>query len=112
PVVGDEHVVEDDDAGRLAVPAGEGGRLLPRATGRTGDDRHAGGVDGNGAAHSEVGVVGRHRPAGHHQELVDVGRAGDDGLGAADDDAVGAALGDVDVDVGVGLLAGALRAVA
>src|SRR5581483_5486928 len=76
-----------------------------RPPGGAGDDRHAGGVDGDGAADGEVGVVGRHRPAGHDQELVHIGGAGDDGLRAPDDDAVGPAFGDVDVDVGVGLAA-------
>ena len=46
------------------------------------------------------------------RKLVHVRRAGDDRLGAADDDAVGPPLLDVHVDVGIGLLARALGAVA
>ncbi len=66
------------------------------------------GVDGNRAADGEVGVLGGVGAAGHDEELVHVRRARHDGLRATDDDAVGTALGNVDVDVGVGLLAGRL----
>ena len=107
-----EHVVEDDDAGRLAVFAGEFRRRLAGASRRPGDDGHARRIDRHGAADGKIRVLRVMRPARHDEEFVHVGRAGDDGLGAADDDAVRPALRDVDIDVGVRLRARALRAVA
>src|SRR5690606_1404398 len=86
--------------------------LLARAPGRAGHDGQALGVYRHGAADGEVGVGRAHVAAGHDQELVHVGRARDDGLGAADDDAFGVALDDVNVAVGVGLLVWAAAAIA
>ena len=82
-----------------------------RPAGRA-DDRHAFGVDRHCAADGEVRVLAGHRAAGHDEEFVHVRRAGDDRLGAANDDAVLPSLLDVDVDVAVALRAGALGAVA
>ncbi len=110
PFAGEEHplprhddVVEVDDRRRLGVAGAEPGPAITRPAGGPGDHGDAVGVDGNGAADGEVGVLTQHRSARHDQELVHVGSAGDDGLGAADDQALGSALADVDVDVGVGL---------
>src|SRR5690606_21459583 len=72
---------------------------------------HALGIHGHGAADGKIRVLSRHRPTRHDQQLVHVGRAGNDGLGAADHDAIAAALLDVHVDIGIGLPTGPLRAV-
>src|SRR5690606_35912026 len=76
------------------------------------DDGHARCVDRHRAAHRESRVLGGVRAAGHDHQFVDARRPGDDGLGAADDDAVGAPFLHVDVHVRVALAAGSLGAVA
>ena len=111
-VVRHEHVIEDHDARGLAVLGRELRRSLARPACGSRHDRHAGRVHRDGAAHGKVRVLLGVRAARHDEELVHVGRAGDDGLGAPDDDAVGTALLDVDVDVRVRLLSRALGAVA
>jgi hypothetical protein len=96
----------------LAVPAAElGGRLAgpPR---RARDDREAVCVHRHGAAHREIAVCFGHVPAGHHQQLVHVGRAGDDGFRARDHDAACGALDDMHVGIAIGLLVRAQRTVA
>ena len=108
----DEDAVEDDDPGRLAVLVREQRRLLARAPCRPRDDGHAVGVARDGAADREGSVGLAHVAARHDQELVHVGRAGDDRLRPRDDDALGVPLDDVDVAVGVGLLVRPLAAVA
>ena len=107
-----EHVVEDHDADGLAVFGREFGGGLAGPAGGTRDDGDAGRVDGHRAAHREIAVLRNVGSAGHHQELMHIGRAGDDRLGAPDDDAVGPALLDVEIDIAVDLLARAHGAVA
>jgi hypothetical protein len=106
-----EHIVEDDDAGGLSVLRGELGCRLSRTTGRPRHDGHSRRVHWDGAANSERSVLRHVGPAGHDKKLMHVRRAGNDGLCASDNDAVSPALLDVHVYVGVGLLAGALRAI-
>ena len=119
PLAGKEHalprhedLVEDDDAGRLAVLVREQRRLLAGPPGRPRDDGDAVGIAGNGAADREVGVGLAHVAAGHDEEFVHVGRAGHDRLGPGNDDAPAVALDDVHVAVDVGLLVRPLAAVA
>ena len=109
---GDEHAVEDAHAGRLAVLVREQRRLLARPAGGTGDDRQPVGVARHRAADRERRVGFAHVAARHDEELVHVGRAGDDRLRPRDDDALGVPLDDVDVAVDVGLLVRPLAAVA
>ena len=61
------------------------------------------GVDRGRERDRVVGVVGAHRPRGQHDDLVRVRADAGVALRAADDDAVGALLDDVDVEVGIGL---------
>jgi hypothetical protein len=112
PIMRDEHVVEYDYTDRLAVFGRELGRSFAGTSGRTRDDRHAGRVHGNRAAHRKVLVLRSVGPAGHHQELVHIGRAGHDRLGAADDDTVRPARADMYVDIRIELLAWPFRAIA
>ena len=107
-----EDVVEDHDADGLTVFRGEFGRGLPGPPRGTRHDGDAGRVAWNGAADREVLVPRSMRTARHHQKFMHVRRAGDDGLGAANDDAVLAPFLDVDVDVAIDLLARAFGAVA
>jgi hypothetical protein len=100
---GHEDAVEDADAGRLAVLRREERRLVAGAPGGPGDDGQPVGVDRHGAADREVGIGLGHRPAGHDEELVHVGRAGDDRLGPREDDPLRVPLDDVHVRVGVAL---------
>src|SRR5690606_28965476 len=85
---------------------------LARTPGGPRHDRDAGGIDRHRAADREVGILGAQVAAGHDEELVHVGRAGDDHLGAGDDHAARVALDDVDVGVGIGLLVRLARAIA
>jgi hypothetical protein len=92
--------------------------VSPGRPGGAGHDGQTRRVDGHCAADCEVGIFTAHvaRP-GHDQQLVHVGRTGDDGLGAADHDAAPAvvhriALHDVHIAVRVALLEGASGAVA
>jgi hypothetical protein len=112
PLVRHEHAVEMDHAGGLPVTPGERRTGLAGAAGRARGDGDALGVDRHGAGDRERPVLGRHRAAGHHQEAVHVGCAGDDRLDPRDHDAVGALLDDVHVGVGIGLQVGAQRTVA
>ena len=111
-IVGNKDVVEDHDADRLAILGGELGRRLAWTSRRARDDRDPGRVTAHGAAHGEVFVLGGVGPARHDEELVHIGRARDDGLCAANDDAVTAPFLDVNVDVRIDLLAGPLGAIA
>jgi hypothetical protein len=72
----------------------------------------AGGVDGDGAGDGVVFALGAEVGRRQNEHLVRVDHAGLVGFGAADDDAVGALFDDADEQVGVGLLAGFLAAVA
>ena len=117
-LVGDEHVVQDHQgllAAELGVAHIDGGVLL-QFTGVAGltavDHVHALGVGGAGEGDSPVLVSLTHGDGGHEDVPVGVDGAGLVALGAADHDAIGAALHDMDVHVGVRLLAGRLGAVA
>ena len=63
-------------------------RRLARATGGTRNDRDALGINRHGTTDRKVFVGLGHVAARHDEEFVDIGRRGDDGLGAANDDAV------------------------
>jgi hypothetical protein len=65
-----------------------------------------------GTAQREVRVLARHRPAGHDQEGVDIGSAGDDRLHPADDHPIRAPLHDAHIGVLVDLGVRPERAVA
>ena len=69
-------------------------------------------VDGDREGDRVVGVLLAHRARRDHDQLLRADRARRVRLGAADDDAVGVALDDVQVHVGVVLVGGALAAVA
>ena len=107
-----EHVFEDDDSGGLPVSGAERRIGLPRPPRRTGDDGEPVGVHRHRAADGEGCVRLGHVAAGHDEELVHVGRAGDDRLGAADDDAARPAPGDVYIGIPGRLPVGTARAVA
>ncbi len=87
-------------------------QLVAGPAGRPRHDGQARGVDGHGAADGEVGVFAAHVAAGHDQQLVHVGRAGHDRLGARDHDAPRIALDHMQVAVGVGLFVRPAAAVA
>jgi hypothetical protein len=87
-------------------------QLFAGPAGRSRDDGEAGRVERHRAAHGEVGVFAAHVAAGHDQQLVHIGRAGHDGLGARDDDAARIALDHVQVAVDIGLLVRPAAAVA
>ena len=89
-IVRNEDVVEDHGANRLSVFGGELCRRLAWTSRWTRDDRDTRRVTGYGAAHGEVFVLRGVGPARHDEKLVHIGRAGDDGLGSPDDDAVAA----------------------
>ncbi len=112
PLPRHEHVLEQHDPGRLAVARREFRRGFAGPARRPRRNRHAGRIHRHGTAHRESCIFRPHPPARHDQKLVHIGRRGHDRLGAADHDAVVAALGDMDVDVGICLLARPLRAVA
>ncbi len=57
-------------------------------------------------------IVAAHGASRQHQQLVHVGRRGDDGLGARDHHAARTTLHHVHVGIGVGLLMGAQAAIA
>ena len=107
-----QDVLEQYDARRLPVFAGEFGCRLTRPPGLARHDGDAIGVDRHGAADGEIGVLFRMRAARHDEKFVHIGGTCDDRLGARDDDAILPPLLDVDIGVAVFLLAGALRAVA
>ena len=112
PVPRHEHIVELDDAGRLAVFGGELGGALTRPSCGPSNDGDARRIARHRTTDGEAGIVRRHRPARHHQEFVDVRRGRDDGLGAANDDAILAALLDVHINVRIVLLPGLFRPIA
>ena len=107
-----EDVVEERHAGGLPELAAELRRLFARTPRRPRHEGQVGRVDGHRAADGEVLVGLGHVAARHDEELVHVGRAGDDGLHAREDDAVLSPLGDVQVRVEIFLLVGALAPVA
>jgi hypothetical protein len=109
---GHEDAVEQAHRGALAVAVGEAAPPPRRAARRGAPPGQARRVDRHRAAHGVIGVGFGHRAARHHQQLVHVGPAGDDGLGAGNHDAVGAALDDMHVGIRVGLGVRPLRAVA
>jgi hypothetical protein len=86
--------------------------LLTGAACRPRDDGYSRGIHRQRAANGEIGVGGSQVAAGHDQQFVHVRRAGNDRLGAGDDDSPGLTLDNVQVGVGVRLLVGSLRAVA
>ena len=101
-----EDVVEHDDRRRLAIFLRELRRRLAGTPGRAGDDGDTRRIHRHRAGHGKGCILRRMRAAGHDQEVVHVGRAGHDRLGAANDDSVGPPLLHVNVNVGVGLRAG------
>ena len=116
-----EDLVKHHHARALAVFAAEKCRAMldffARPAGGSGDDGDALGVHRHGATDGKVGVLAAHVAAGHDQQLVHIGRAGDDGLGAGNHDAQAAvaphiALDDVHIAVHIGLLVRSLAAVA
>ena len=117
-LVGDEHMVQDHQgllAAELGVAHIDGGVLLhlPGVAGLTAINHvHTLGVGGAGEGDGPVLVSLTHGDGGHEDVPVRVDGAGLVALGAADHDAVLAALDDMDIHVGVGLLAGSLGAVA
>ena len=104
----DGDAVEKHHRGGLPVLAREERlavfQLFARAARRAGHDGDPGRIHAHRTAHGEFRILAPHVPTGHDEELVHVGCAGDDGLGAADDDALGVAFHDVDVGVRVRLL--------
>ena len=117
-LVGDEHMVQDHQgllAAELGVAHIDRGILLhlPGVAGLTAVDHvHALGVSGAGEGNGPVLISLTHRDGGHEDVPVRVDGAGLVALGAADHDAVLTALDDMDIHVGIGLLAGSLGAVA
>ena len=117
-LVGDEHMVQHHQgllAAELGVAHIDGGVLLQLAgvAGLTAVDHvHALGVGGAGEAHRPVLIRLTHGDGGHEDVPVGVDGAGLMALGAADHDAVSAALHHMHVHVGIGLIVGGLGAVA
>ena len=112
PLPGHEYPVEHRHRRRLAITGAEFGRRLAGPTGGPGDEGEVFGIHRHGAAHRVSRVGFGHVPPRHHQQLVQIGSAGNDRLDAGNDDAVRAALDDADIGVGIGLLAGPAAAVA
>ena len=116
-LVGDKHMVQDHQgllAAELGVAHVDGGVLLhlPGVAGLAAVDHvHALGVGGAGEGDSPVLISLTHGDGGHEDVPMAVDGAGLVALGAADHDAVGAALHDMDIHVGISLLAGRLGAV-
>ncbi len=104
PIPGHEDVVEDRDAGRLAVFGAEFRRGVVVPSGRARDDGDALRIHRHRATQREIRIRFGHVAARHDEILVHIGGGGDDGLGAADHHAVGAPLLDVHVGVGIRLL--------
>jgi hypothetical protein len=92
--------LENSAAASPGRPAGRATRVRP------------GDVDRHRAADRELGIGLGHGAARHHQQFVHVGPAGDDGLGAGNHDAVGAAFDDMHVGIRIGLGVRPLGAVA
>jgi hypothetical protein len=76
----ERHLVEQHDAGGLALAAGEFRRARAGPSGRAGNDGDAVRVKRPGAADGEIFILAYHVAARHDEELVDVGRARDDRL--------------------------------
>ena len=116
-LVGDEHVVQHHQgllAAELGVAHIDGGVLLQLAgvAGLTAIDHvHALGVGGAGEGDGPVLISLTHGDGGHEDVPVGVDGAGLVALGTADHDAVGTALHNVDVHIGIGLVVGSLGAV-
>ena len=116
-LVGDEHVVQHHQsllAAKLGVAYVDRGVLLhlPGVAGLTAVDHvHALSVGGAGKADSPILIGLTHGDGGHEDVPVGVDGAGLVALGTADHDAVGTALHNVDVHIGIGLVVGSLGAV-
>ena len=116
PIPGHEDAIEDAHGCGLPVLGGEQRLamfgLLAGPPGRARDDGQARCIDRHRTAHREGRIGLAHVAAGHDQQFMHVRCAGDDGLGAADHDALGIALHRVHIGVGVGLLVGLAAALA
>ena len=90
PFVGYEHVVEDHEAFRRVVAAGDRKVPLVFVTRRVGgvDDLHPRRVHRHHGRHGVLVLAGLHGLGGNRHELVTHGRRGDVELRTANDDAV------------------------
>ena len=91
--------------------------FFARPAGRSGDDGDPLGIHRHGATDGKIGVLAAHVAAGHDQQLVHIGCAGDDGFGAGNHNAQATvtpniSLDDVHIAVHIGLLVRSLTAVA
>ena len=117
-LVGDEHMIQNHQsllAAELGVAHVDRGVLLhlPGVAGLTAVDHvHTLGVGGAGKADSPILIGLTHGDGGHEDVPVGVDGAGLVALCAADHDAVGTALHNMDVHIGISLLAGGLGTVA
>ena len=107
-----QHPIEQTNAGRLAVLGAELGGGLTGPTGGTGDDGQPGRIHRHGAAHREIPIRFGHGPTWHHQQFVNVRRAGDDGLDPRDADSLGVPPDDPKVSILIRLGVRPQRAVA
>ena len=108
-----EHVVEDDEALGIVVLARDGEVADIGMARRIGgvDDLHPGRVDGDHGGNGVVLFARLHRLGRDRHQLVTERRARDVELGAADHDAVAGTIDDMDVSVGIVLLAGRTGAI-
>jgi hypothetical protein len=113
PLVGDEHVVVDDEADRVVAELRDGHVLEVDALGLGRDvhDPHSRGVDRNGERDRELLLAGLHRLGRDGHQLVPDGGARDVELRPPHHDPVPLAVDDPEVGIGVVLLAGPLVAV-
>ena len=111
-IPGHKHVVEHAHTGTLAEFGAELRCCFTRPARRARDDGEARHIHRHRATHRKLFIQLSHVAARHHQQLVHVRRAGDDGLGAGDHNAIGAALDDMHIAIGIRLRMGPQRTVA